>query len=387
MGECTTGFILHNNVSHTRFLPASSAHAFTYPTLALLLPLKALETHALDLGNGWLFGYRDKPTITPWAQVTGVRPEAYLLDQDTVGQSVREKLEKVLERFELDAHTLEDAWMLTMPRYLGIEGINPLTVFYCYKKGSDALWAVVLEVHNTFGERHVYVLPTGSPHEDKEVPAGFDHAWTFPRQFHVSPFNDRSGYYTCSVIAPPFPPSSATPPSLPQSLSPLPAVRIQLYTAHGPDSPTPQLKLTATLRPTSSAPLTSYGLLAALAHQPLTLLLTFPRIAYEAARLHYRRRLDVYARPEPRAVAPALEDLFSEKRNAVQRGADDALGVGGGVGWQSEGALDRYARRLTERFFDQRARELGLRITLVSTDPVYGRREFPHESVGSSDGQ
>ncbi|OCB86023.1 hypothetical protein A7U60_g6920 [Sanghuangporus baumii] len=182
-------YILENTVFHARHLPISSKHAFTYPTLALLLRLSALESRDLDLCAGRLFRYSPAGSPAPWARVMGVRPETYLHDPNSYlegsvkGKSVREKLAEVLMRFQVDPREMEDVWMLTMPRYLGAEGINPLTVYYCYKKmrrdagGELALWVVVLEfhdeqVHNTFGERHVYVLRTGSEHEDKQaVPA------------------------------------------------------------------------------------------------------------------------------------------------------------------------------------------------------------------------
>ena len=59
--------------------------------------------------------------------------------------NIREKLEDVLERFGYDSRLLEDAWMQTMPRYMGI-GFNPLTVYYCYKKNDPRLWVIILEV-------------------------------------------------------------------------------------------------------------------------------------------------------------------------------------------------------------------------------------------------
>ncbi len=41
--------------------------------------------------------------------------------------------------------------MLTMPSYMGYEGINPLTVHYCYEKdGERELAWVVLEVRACF---------------------------------------------------------------------------------------------------------------------------------------------------------------------------------------------------------------------------------------------
>jgi len=58
-----------------------------------------------------------------------------------------------------------------MPAFLGTEGINPLSVWLCYEKDEEGkerkLWTVLLEVHNTFGERHVYVLEAGKGEEEK----------------------------------------------------------------------------------------------------------------------------------------------------------------------------------------------------------------------------
>ena len=213
---------------------------------------------------------------------------------------------------------------------------------------------------------------------DKDnVPAGFTYSWTFPRQFHVSPFNDRSGFYKCSIVAS----SSLTAPN-----PPLPAVRIHLYTADNS-----MLKLMATLRPLSFFPLTPGNLARVLVSSPFTLLLTFLRIAYEAFRIHYIKKLNVFIRPEPRAINPGMESLFSNlsgiARNPVQSllsvgiGATKSLGTGGGVGWQSPGPLERYAHGLTEDFLFKRAKETGISIILTSTNPLYGVKTFP------SDGQ
>jgi DUF1365 family protein len=72
--------------------------------------------------------------------------------------------------------------MLAQARVLG-HVFNPLTVFWCF--GPDrALRCVVAEVHNTYGERHAYLLEpddNGAALTDK--------------QFYVSPFNDVSGQY------------------------------------------------------------------------------------------------------------------------------------------------------------------------------------------------
>lgn len=182
-------YILENSVTHARLLPKPSTHAFTYPTLAFFLSLDALESHSLDLGRGWLFGYGG----TSW-RMTGLRSNAYLQPEskrDGQGpQGIKAKLQQVLVEHGHDGSQLGDAWMLTMPSYMGYEGINPLSVHYCYTKDEERLAWVVFEVrvrvfclrgcvaqrlfgqiHNTFGEKHVHVFVPGV-NENKDCPNG-----------------------------------------------------------------------------------------------------------------------------------------------------------------------------------------------------------------------
>jgi uncharacterized protein len=72
--------------------------------------------------------------------------------------------------------------MLANARVLG-HVFDPLTIFWCF--GADgALRCVIAEVHNTYGERHAYVLTLDDIGE-----AAVD------KQLYVSPFNDVSGHY------------------------------------------------------------------------------------------------------------------------------------------------------------------------------------------------
>ena len=70
--------------------------------------------------------------------------------------------------------------LLAMPRVLGF-AFNPLTVWYCQDR-AGTLVALVHEVHNTFGERHCYVLPVEQP----DPADGFRQHCA--KRFHVSPF-------------------------------------------------------------------------------------------------------------------------------------------------------------------------------------------------------
>ena len=84
--------------------------------------------------------------------------------------------------------------LLAMPRVLGY-GFNPISVWFCYRR-DGSLIALLHEVHNTFGERHTYLLP---------VAAG-DNATTITQScaktFHVSPFMAMDMLYDFRVHAP-----------------------------------------------------------------------------------------------------------------------------------------------------------------------------------------
>ncbi len=70
---------------------------------------------------------------------------------------------------------------LLQARVLGYV-FNPLSVFWCHDR-DGRLRHVVAEVHNTYGERHAYLLPPA------DLPV------MTAKKFYVSPFNEVDGYY------------------------------------------------------------------------------------------------------------------------------------------------------------------------------------------------
>ncbi|MEM6105033.1 DUF1365 family protein [Mycobacterium sp. 050272] len=70
---------------------------------------------------------------------------------------------------------------LLQARVLGYV-FNPLSVFWCHDRDGQ-LRHVIAEVHNTYGERHAYLLPPA------DVPVVTE------KKFYVSPFNAVDGYY------------------------------------------------------------------------------------------------------------------------------------------------------------------------------------------------
>lgn len=74
------------------------------------------------------------------------------------------------------------------PRLLGF-AFNPISLWFCHDR-DGALRAVLCEVNNTFGERHLYLVA----HDDGRIIEPTD--WLAARKvFHVSPFLPIEGFY------------------------------------------------------------------------------------------------------------------------------------------------------------------------------------------------
>jgi len=152
-------YILRSTTYHARFLPVDSRHAFSYPVLSLLLPLSALESGQLSLLNGFLFSFGGIH-----GRILGMRSAGYLYDDGGREPSIRKKLGEALGQFGIEpaGEQMDDAWILTMPSYCGFEGINPLTVYFCYRMDGPGLWIVVLEVSVIRGPHRFRRPPYGT---------------------------------------------------------------------------------------------------------------------------------------------------------------------------------------------------------------------------------
>ncbi|MEV4991337.1 DUF1365 domain-containing protein [Pseudarthrobacter sp. LMD1-1-1.1] len=120
-----------------------------------------------------------------------LRPLAVFRAGDHLGDpdaDIRSNVERYLrtQGIEPDGGAIH---MLTSARVFGYV-FNPLTLFWCYRSTGE-LQCVVAEVHNTYGERHCYLLHTD--------PGG---RGSVPKAFYVSPFNDVDGQYRMKLPAP-----------------------------------------------------------------------------------------------------------------------------------------------------------------------------------------
>ena len=85
-----------------------------------------------------------------------------------------------------------DGWRITLITNLRVFGyvFNPASFYLC-RDASGELQVVIVEVHNTHHERHLYTLrrPTDGP----------DFAASMDKDFYVSPFIEMVGRYTVRV--------------------------------------------------------------------------------------------------------------------------------------------------------------------------------------------
>jgi uncharacterized protein len=100
--------------------------------------------------------------------------------------TLTEKLQHLLREQQLDwsAHTVK---VLVGARTAGYV-FNPLTTWFCF--GPDgALEGILAEVHNTYGERHVYPMPA------KEAKRPHSLTTAVSKEMYVSPFFAVEGRY------------------------------------------------------------------------------------------------------------------------------------------------------------------------------------------------
>ena len=162
-------------VRHTRLAPAR--HAFSYATCFLMLPMRSLQQAGADADSPLAINRRAALSFYDCdhgdGRGTGQGGAMSWLDELLRGEGI------------LDA--TGEVWLHCYPRVWGYS-FKPVSFWYCHRAADDqngTLRAIVVEVNNTFGERHCYLLD--APQFGKEASAA--------KVFHVSPFCNVEGHY------------------------------------------------------------------------------------------------------------------------------------------------------------------------------------------------
>lgn len=155
-------------VRHRRLKPVG--HAFVYGSYFLLLPLRSLQRN----GPGTLaLNRRAALSFYDADHGDGRGPEQ---------GGALSWLDELLQAQGI-ADATGEVWLHTYPRVLGF-AFKPVSFWYC-QRADGTLRAIVVEVNNTFGQRHCYLLD--QPAFGRELRAD--------KVFHVSPFCPVEGSY------------------------------------------------------------------------------------------------------------------------------------------------------------------------------------------------
>ena len=167
-------------VRHTRLRP--SRNSFVYATYFLMLPMRSLRAQpsaALARNRFGLISFFDRdhgeggPDSLAWIDA--------LLASEGIADATGE------------------VWLHCYPRVLGYT-FKPVSFWYCHR-ADGSLAAIVVEVNNTFGERHCYLLAGSNLAFGKELHAD--------KVFHVSPYCDVAGSYRFRFMRTPAHPATA----------------------------------------------------------------------------------------------------------------------------------------------------------------------------------
>jgi len=252
-------------VRHTRLRPV--LHHFAYPTYFLLLPMRRLRA-------------------APWPDLVRNRFGLISFHDRDHGDGRADSLawlEELLAREQVPGADGE-VWLQCYPRVLGY-AFKPVSFWYCHRM-DGALAAIVVEVNNTFGERHCYLLRGDA---QGEAPA-FGRELRAAKVFHVSPFCAIEGSYRFRFMrtgAHPCDADSRTDGQVPPART---VARIDHHDAHGLLL---QTSVSGTLQP-----LTAGRSRAAFFGMPLMTLGVIARIHWQAVRL-WTKRVPFFRKPAP----------------------------------------------------------------------------------------
>jgi uncharacterized protein len=162
--------------------------AMTYDTIVRHSRQAPIRNHFRYRTRAWLVDLDQVPQLP-----RGLRWLARFDSRDHLGdatESLRDNVTTLLATHGLDVNGGRIV-MLANARALG-HVFNPISVHWCYA-ADETLVAVIAEVHNTYGDRHAYLLRPGP---DGRVDERLDKA------MYVSPFNPVDGRYRITVSEP-----------------------------------------------------------------------------------------------------------------------------------------------------------------------------------------
>jgi len=269
--------------THTRQFPKK--HGFAYSYLQVAFQVGPTGVHGASL-----LGIESEPQFSDASTWFSISAVDYLFRGPSADGTLLGKLRDYLQTENVDIEEVPYVFLVSAPRFLGYS-FNPVSFWYLYDR-QKKLRYMLLEVNNTFDERRLYLLDRHDADtvadEDGQNPI-FRRTW--PKDFHVSPFNSRKGSYSLLTHDPGFMSADISKQTCPQIDN---TITLRSSKSHA--------KLVARLFSTGPAlsanSLTFVEKMAFIVSWCWVGFFTFPRILKEAAKLFFARGLHVWFRPE-----------------------------------------------------------------------------------------
>ncbi|TID20871.1 dna-binding wrky domain-containing protein [Venturia nashicola] len=252
-------------------------HSFAYSYLQVAVPVgfEGLCGSFISVGDVKRKG---------WLHVQG----SDYLDRNSSKTTLEDKLSEYLQTQGVNRTDWHHAYLVTAPRILGYS-FNPVSFWYLYT-ADNRLSMMVLEVNNTFDERRMYLLRANIVEEVRtdviqvEPTQKFKNTWA--KDFHVSPFNSRKGFY--SLTASDAFVNSTSPPDFDNTIVMSSSKEHAKIIARVFSDGEP-------IDPTTAG---FWSVIRFLMRWGWVGFFTFPRILKEAFKLFFTRKLHVWLRPE-----------------------------------------------------------------------------------------
>ena len=258
--------LYRGSVSHERFFPVHNK--FSYPLT--FFHFNPSELDSLSRKHSF-FGYNKKCLLE-------IRDQDYLRGQLT---PIQDQLLEFLKPEEANEKTL----IFTSPRYLGM-AFNPVNFYFRINETNELLQALV-EVNNTFGDRHLYSLT------NLEKGAEGSYKASKKKAFHVSPFNPIEGEYHFTF-------------KLNESSV---FMNIDLYEND-------QCKMKTYMQGQAHELNSNKFIRYCLMHPLDTALNAMPRILRQASALYLKKKLKIFARPKPISKDTLIDDTTCKDPNS-----------------------------------------------------------------------
>ena len=250
-------------------------HKFSYPIYYYSIDLDKIEELSKEIT---IFSYNKK-------NIASIYDKDYLTEKTG---SIKDKAIEYLKKYECNKE-ISKIFLVTSARYFNYV-FNPVSFYYCYSPNNKLVY-ILVEINNTFGEKHIYIL-----NDDLSVPNKKEKQYKLNKEFHVSPFYEVEGEYDFYF----------------KDLLEKFDVKINIIKK---DNSVFFSRVSG-----KAKIMNNKNLVKTIVKYPLTTTLTMPRILWQAAKLHYVKGLPAYFKPKPisehtvKQYKPGIRYRFAEKQ-------------------------------------------------------------------------